>query len=471
MAPTHDPGPDLPIKLDPCSNGEYWPQPLGAVERETIRRTREAAAGYAQQLNVDRRAFLRSMGGAALMLATLSACHGAARASKGKPAGGFYRLLAEAPTEPDAAAETLAGNEFILDVQTHFLEYDAAHQAGGTFAKAFPQAACGDADPLGCFSIEQYLEALFLRSDTSMAVISAVPIPGGASPLSIDQMEKARRTFDAACHDRRLLLHGGAFPQLGNIETTLEGMRALQAAHRIAAWKVYTHIPGRWWLDDHEVGVPRVGNAFLEEVGKSRSKICCVHKGFGNLFGAGAVEYASPVDIGPAARAHPNVTFVVYHSGYERDPDGQEGPYDPAGTPQGVDRLVASLAGAGVAPGANVYAELGTTWYLMLRRPAEAAHVLGKLLLAVGPERILWGTDSTWYGSPQPLIDAFRAFTIPPSFQERWGYPSLTPEVKDAILGRNARNVYPVDPGALSEDRSWAANAGPELRRVISGSG
>ncbi len=444
MAATHDPGPELPIKLDPCSNGEYWPQPLGVVERETIRRTREAAAGYAQQLNVDRRAFLRSMGGAALMLATLSACHGEARASKGKPAGGLYRLLEEAPTEPDAAAESLAGNEFILDVQTHFLEYDAIHQAGGTFAKAFPQAACGDADPLGCFSIEQYLEALFLRSDTSMAVISAVPIPGDASPLSIDQMEKARRTFDSVCHDRRLLLHGGAFPQLGNVETTLEGMRALQAAHRIAAWKVYTHIPGRWWLDDHEVGVPRVGNAFLEEVGKSRSKICCVHKGFGNLFGAGAVEYASPVDIGPAARAHPNVTFVVYHSGYE--PELIEGPYTGATANQGVNRLITTLRGSGLGPGGNVYAELGSTWRNVMRDPTQAAHVLGKLLKQLGPDNVVWGTDSIWYGAPQDQIQAFRAFEITPEYQERFGYPALTPAIKRKILGLNSARIYRVKP-------------------------
>ncbi len=132
---------------------------------------------------------------------------------------------------------------------------------------------------------------------------------------------------------------------------------------------------------------------------------------------------ASPRDIGPAAAAFPDVTFVVYHSGYERDPDGEEGAVRPDARRRGVDRLVASLADAGIAPGANVYAELGSTWFLMLRRPVEAAHVLGKLLLAVGPDRIVWGTDSIWYGSPQPLIDAFRAFEIPERMQEEFGYP------------------------------------------------
>ena len=71
-----------------------------------------------------------------------------------------------------------------------------------------------------------------------------------------------------------------------------------------------------------------------------------------------------------------------------------------------------------------MYAELGSTWFLMLRRPVEAAHVLGKLLAALGPERIVWGTDSTWYGSPQPLIDAFRAFEIPERMQARVRLPA-----------------------------------------------
>jgi len=378
------------------------------------------------------------------MLATISACHDESRRSRGGAPGGRYRLPKEAPTEPEAAHGALGGNEFILDVQTHFLEYDAAHQAGGTFARNFPQAGCGAADPLACFSIEQYLEELFLRSDTSMAVISAVPIPGAASPLSIDQMETARRTFDTVCHDERLLLHGGAFPQLGDVNATLDGMRALDAAHRIAAWKVYTHLPGRWWLDDHEPGVPEVGNAFLDQVGKSHSKICCVHKGFGNLFGAGAVEYASPVDVGPAATAHPHVTFVVYHSGYEAG--GPEGPYTDATAHQGVNRLITTLRDAGIGPGGNVYAELGSTWWSLMRDPTQAAHVLGKLLKAFGPDNVVWGTDSIWYGTPQDQIQAFRAFEIAPQLQEQFGYPALNAEVKRKVLGLNSARIYGVKP-------------------------
>src|SRR5207237_2414345 len=185
---------------------------------------------------------------------------------------------------------------------------------------------------------------------------------------------------------------------------------------------------GGWFLDDDEVGFPS-----LERVRALGPRAVATHKGLGGPVPDASVAAASPRDIGPAAAAFPDVTFVVYHSGYERNPGGQEGPYDPEAAPPaaGVDRLVRTLAGAGIGPDGNVYAELGSTWFLILRRPREAAHVLGKLLVALGPDRILWGTDSTWYGSPQPLIDAFRAFTIPESMQVEFGYPGLTPETKD----------------------------------------
>ena len=64
----HDSDLELPIKLGPCSNGEYVPPPLTEIEAETIRRTHEAADTQARRLGVSRRRFLRSVSGAALML-------------------------------------------------------------------------------------------------------------------------------------------------------------------------------------------------------------------------------------------------------------------------------------------------------------------------------------------------------------------------------------------------------------------
>jgi hypothetical protein len=165
----------------------------------------------------------------------------------------------------------------------------------------------------------------------------------------------------------------------------------------------------------------------------------------------------------------------VYHSGFENG--FAEGPYDPDGG--GVDRLVRSLAEAGVAPGANVYAELGSTWRRVMGDPEQAAHVLGKLLLAVGEDNVLWGTDSIWYGSPQDQIAAFRAFEITTAAQEQLGYPALTPEVKTKILGANAARLLGVEPSAVAcapvEEREAAGDEsalgnvtyGPVSRRDV----
>jgi predicted TIM-barrel fold metal-dependent hydrolase len=211
---------------------------------------------------------------------------------------------------------------------------------------------------------------------------------------------------------------------------------------------------------------------FLERVNALGPRVVAAHKGLGGPIPEQSVDAASPRDIGPAAKAFPDIKFVVYHSGYERDPDGQEGAYDPADATRGVDRLIKSVELAGIGAGANVYAELGSTWFLMLRRPVEAAHVLGKLLIALGPDRIVWGTDSTWYGSPQPLIDAFRAFQIPERLQAEHGYPAFTAEMKERILSSNAQSLYDISDDTLLDadrerDRAWVSNASAELTRVI----
>ncbi|HEX6331339.1 MAG TPA: amidohydrolase family protein, partial [Actinomycetota bacterium] len=150
------------------------------------------------------------------------------------------------------------------------------------------------------------------------------------------------------------------------------------------------------------------------------------------------------MDVGPAARKHRDVSFVVYHSGYESG--GFEGPYTPATAEVGVNRLIASLERAGIGPNENVYAELGSTWWSVMRAPDQAAHVLGKLLKHVGEDNVVWGTDCLFYGSPQPQIQALRAFRISEELQERFGYPALTKELKAKILGLNGARLYGIPP-------------------------
>ena len=95
---------------------------------------------------------------------------------------------------------------------------------------------------------------------------------------------------------------------------------------------------------------------------------------------------------------------------------------------------------------------------------------MGKLLAALGEDNIVWGTDSIWYGPSQPLIDAFRAFQMPQEYCQRYGYPPLTPQAKEKILGLNAARLYGIDPQQAREtfrrdDLAWVKAALGEYSR------
>jgi predicted TIM-barrel fold metal-dependent hydrolase len=436
----HDSDLELPIKLGPCSNGEYVPPPMTAIEAETIRATHEAADTQARRLGMSRRTFLRSVSGAALMLLTLDAT---ARAARAGAAGGRYLLHPDAVGDLDAARATIAGNELIFDVQVHYLNYDLARP--GTVDRGFslfPQQRCGESDPRACFSVDHVIEEMFLKSDTSKVVMSAIPIPGDGNPLSIDDMELVKTIVTELCGRGRVLVQGQTFPSIGDASAQRDQMAQVRKDHKVVAWKVYTHAGGPpWWLDDHDPGITQGGKAFIENVRAVGPKIIAVHKGL-SLLGGGNRAYASPVDVGPAAKANPDVKFVVYHSGFELG--DTEGPYTDATADVGVNRLIKTAMENGIGKDGNVYAELGSTWRLVMSDPTQAAHVLGKLLKQFGEDRVIWGTDSIWYGSPQDQIQAFRAFEITPQFQERFGYPALTQKVMEKILGKNAAMLHKI---------------------------
>ena len=423
---------------------------------DRTRHTARAAADYA----LDRR-------GTAATLRAIDAAHG----------GGFYDVPAAATHDLEAAEEAFRGGAPVVDVQTHLVDPARWTGPGADALAGFLRMADPDrwSDAIDPRAIDgaAWAALVFGASETAVALLTSTPGRADVNVLTNRQIAAARDVVDRYAGTGRVLTHTIVHPNLGAAE--LDAMPDWAATLRPAGWKCYTlwgpptkaSPTGGWFLDDDEVGFP-----FLERVRALGPRVVATHKGLGGPIPDASVAAASPRDIGPAAAAFGDITFVVYHSGYERDPDGEEGAYDdrPDAAGRGVDRLVRSLADSGIGPGGNVYAELGTTWFLMLRRPREAAHVLGKLLVALGPERIVWGTDCAWYGSPQPLIDAFRAFTIPPDMQARYGYPALTPAVKERILSANAQALYGVT-AAPRAGGDWAANAGAELRRAIATAG
>jgi len=445
----------FPIKLGPVSNGEFLPVPHTPLVREVIRRTRVLADENARRLGVSRREFLNGVTGMAAALFVLSACSSEDARSKGRRPGGSFDVSTTSTIDRESALGQLGGAEFIFDVQSHYVNYDQAPQLG-EWTAIFPGAGCPEGVEAGsakaCFTADAYFREMFVRSDTSMAILSALPTPG-MNGLSSDDMVYAIDVATRIGCNGRVLMHGGAYPHRGPFGVALAGMTEVRERYDIVAWKIYTMTPtdSHFFFDDHDKSRPQIGQRFIDHVREIGPRIICAHKGISSIVGS-TPELADPSDIGPAAKRNPDVNFVVYHSGFEPGGAGV-GPYDkrdPA--PQGVDRLIRSLELAGIEPNSNVYAELGGTWWYLMRNPTHAAHVLGKLLKFVGEERVLWGTDSIWFGTPQDQIQAMRTFQIAEELQEAHGYPKLTPAIKAGIFGLNAAALYDIEPIAESCD-------------------
>ena len=468
-----DEDPGLPVEFGPCSNGEYDPEPaLPTVLRETIRRARRACEDNAKRAGMSRREFLLSVCGAATTLLVLDACtreeHRADHAAPTSEPGGSYAISPSATVDPDAGNDGLGGEEFVFDIQGHLLEYHLNPVLNGQeFWQSFPQQNCGEDDPRVCFGIDHFLDLMFTRSDTNMLVLSALPILPEGSPLSPELMDLTRRMAEGLCRDERVFLHAQALPNVGTLEAALDAMEVTAQRYPVVAWKTFTHFPAAfagdgngWWLDDHDPTERRVAEPFIRKAVDLGLPTICIHKGLS--LGS---PFASPEDVGPAAKRHPDARFVVYHSGFETGT--VEGPYTDATSTVGTNRLITSIRRSGVGPNENVFAEIGSSWWWLMRYPTQAAHFLGKLLKYVGERNVLWGTDCLFYGSPQPLIQALRTFEISEEFQERYGYPKLTKELKARILGLNGAELYGVEPN--TQTCAFTRDELERLRRELPG--
>ena len=426
----------LPLHFGPVSNGEYAPPPWTSASRAMQLRARELVDEGVRRTGVDRRRFLIS---SSAMAACLSSINQVSAAEKAR-----FVLPEDAHLDEEAAGATLGGDEFIFDVQGHHVLHGGEweqHNPGITGTIRYMRSVRGDAG--ADFGRHSFVKEIFLDSDTDCCVLSALPATAEGNPLPPPEAEATRAIVEKLAGTPRLWVHALVTPNIGTVEAALEGMEAVVEQHPIAAWKLYTLFgppgsAGGYWLDDEELGIPVLEKA--RELGK---KIVCMHKGI--PLGAGSVHHTCR-DVGPVAKRFPDMKFLCYHSGYSQFVP--EGPYDPDAADDGVNALVKTLADNELGTGSNVYAELGSTWWMIMREPEKAAHVLGKLLKYVGEDNVLWGSDSIWYGSPQPQIEAFRSFEIGPELREKHGYPELTPELKRKILGLNAARVYGIDPEA-----------------------
>jgi hypothetical protein len=436
-----DRAPELPTILQRLDTDEYDAPAYDSTQQQAVDATTRAGEDDAHSIRRNLDDYWASRLGTAAGLRALNEAFGS----------DWYDVPKEAVFEQEAADEALGGTDLVIDVQTHFMadrEYlrkRAAKSLIPAYRGLGPDWWSG-LDGLTFYGFDDFIRCIFLESDTAVAVLTAQPADDeGGHFLTNDEMAIAREVLDRFAGTGRLLNHTVVHPTEPG---ALDNMERWRDKFHPVGWKVYTmgHLPSvdnlaegweqgtEWMLDDERYGLP-----FLERARELDVRTICTHKGL-----SGMVDNGSPRDIGPCARMFPDLNFLVYHSGFE-GVAAEEGPYTDATAHDGINRLITTARENGIGPGGNIYAELGTTWYCMIKRPIEAAHVLGKLLLAMGEDNVLWGTDGVWYGNTQPVVDAFRAFQIPQAMSEEFGYPQLTPEIKAKILGLNAARVYNID--------------------------
>jgi predicted TIM-barrel fold metal-dependent hydrolase len=435
-----DDGVRLPIKIDSTSNGEYAPIPISRANVDGNALALETATANAKRTGQSRRRFLVSSCGAASTLLAFNQ----ANAWHGRT-GGYFAVADQAAQDGAAAEAQVEGAEFIFDVQGHYVNPDGdwltrVPPDARPFA-GMEQASCqdvrtgGDRGYLGCLDENEFIKEVFLDSDTDIMVLSFVPSTREDEPVTIEDADRTRQIVAELEGSKRLMIHGRVNP---NQEGDLEAMDALAENWNISAFKTYTQYgPGGvgFFLSDD------VGRQMIERARRLGVRNICVHKGI--PFGPQSYEHSQCSDIGVVARDYPDMNFLIYHSGFV--PGTPEQAFEDGAGRDGIDTLIQSLVDNGIGPTSNVYAELGSTWRFLMRDPDNAAHALGKLLRYAGEDNVLWGTDSIWYGSPQDQIQAFRTFQISDEFQERFGYPAITPALRAKVFGLNATVPYGID--------------------------
>ena len=126
-----------------------------------------------------------------------------------------------------------------------------------------------------------------------------------------------------------------------------------------------------------------------------------------------------------------------------------EGPYDPARATSGINSLAQGDGRRRRPAQRNVYCELGTTWREVMSNPTEAATCSASCSRRMGEDRVLWGTDADLVRLAAAADHGVPRLRDHAEFQERFGYPALTPAIKKKVFGTSAAELFGIDPMAM----------------------
>ncbi len=454
-----------PIPTQVVSNGEFNPPPQTERQRRVESRIKELADDLGRNHGMNRRQFLSSSAGMAAAFMAMNDVFG--------PLYNVASAEAAIPGVADARASDLS-TQFIFDCQTHFVRDDYRTDISGMvkFAKAHWSPEIEGNITLDRLKFSNYVKEIYVDSDTDVSILSGSPVDDEANRfLTNDQIAAARKSINSVAGSRRMLAHGIIQPKmdgwLDEVDYAIEELK-------VDSWKGYTigdplfqtKRQSQWRLDDEEVLYP-----FYEKIIAAGLTTVCIHKGLMpadyETSWPGLWEHATVSDLGKAAKDWPDISFVIYHSAlrpFLELPDATLEQFETTGRIDWVTDLAEIPEKFGVS---NVYAELGTCFAnTSVTHPRLAAAMLGQLIKGLGSDKVLWGTDSVWYGSPQWQIEALRRLRMPDDLLEVHGFAPLGAAdgaVKTAIFSGNAARMYDFDVsaavGEISGDQISAAKA------------
>jgi uncharacterized protein len=120
----------------------------------------------------------------------------------------------------------------------------------------------------------------------------------------------------------------------------------------------------------------------------------------------------------------------------------------------------------------NVYGDLGQIFAsTIVAQPRVAAAIMGILVKGLGQDRVCWGSDAVWTGSPQWQIEGLRRLEIPEDMQRAHGFAPLGDAqgpVKTAIFGDNNARLYAITD---TERNAWRTDALTQAKAAYRQSG
>ena len=263
-----------PVPTQVISNGEFNPIPQTRQQRQVEARIKELADTTARKLGLSRRRFLRTGSGMAAAFLAMNDVYGR-----------FFEVSAAEAAEPTAAAERAQAlaNQYIVDVQTHFVRDDYK----GEFMLGILKYAADNYNPalktgpggltLDAYKFDNYLKEIWFDSDTKVALLSGAPFDDPAAWfLNNDQIHWAHQAVNKVAGSNRLLYHSLVTPkQPGWTEEVDRCIGEIKPS----SWKSYTigdplnpkTTKWPWRLDDEKLVYPWYEKAVKAGI----TTVCC----------------------------------------------------------------------------------------------------------------------------------------------------------------------------------------------------